>query len=261
MHLGHPFLVECGPRLCFALGLPGQIAVHVKQEVVGAASRPRFVVFPGTRVYVASCRCGLVLKMDIAVPAIGVDAGIDEDHGPLQQVAVGRGQGLCCGHGCLRTNGLVAVHVVTQVHPHHAVPGVHTFFHAPLVLGLQGLQVGHVLWRRHDQPKQGTAFTGGAVLRQLPMGLRLGQGFHGVHHLVVTRELLSQFVADHGAEVHLCRLGLHALVTNKAQEKNGKLTEQRQTRGHFSHAHNIVRSGKTMCTLVSYKNSEKLCNL
>ena len=215
MHLGHPFLVECRPRLRLALGLPGQIAVHVEQEVIGAASWPRFVVFPSTRVDVASCRGGLVLKMNIAVPAIGVDAGIDENHSLLQQCAVGGGQGLCGGHGGLGANGFVAVHVVTQVDPDHTVAGVHTFFHALSVLGFQGFQIGHVLWRRHDQAQQGTAFTGGAIFRQLPMGPRRRKGFHGVHHLVVAGEFFSQLVSQDGAEVHRRRLGVHALEANK----------------------------------------------
>ena len=112
MHLGHPCLVKGGPRLGLPLGLPGQVAVHVKQVVVGSTAGPRLVVFPSVRVGVGPGRGGLVLEMDVPVSPIRVDAWVHDHHRPLEQVAVGRGQGFRRRHGRFGADRLVAVHVV-----------------------------------------------------------------------------------------------------------------------------------------------------
>ena len=211
VHLRHPRLIKGGPRLGFPLGLPSQVAVHVKQVVVGSSARPRLVVFPSVRVGVGPGRGGLVLEMHVPVTPVWVDARIHDHHSALEQVAVRRGQGFRRRHGRFGAHRLVAVHVVRQVHPHHAVSGIHPFRHPASVGFTQGTEVGHVLFGGHDEPQQGAAFGGGPVMLELPMGSGLRQMGHDVHNLVVSGEFVPEVVAQHVGHIHVRggRLGLH----------------------------------------------------
>ena len=195
VHLGHPFAVEGGPRLGFALGLPCQIPVHVEQVVVRPSAWPRLVVLPRVGVGVHPAGGRHVLKMHVPVASVGVHAWVQDHHGLVQQVCVARGQRLHGGHRRFGAHRLVAVNVVTQVHPCHAVASVNSLVHAQRVVRLEHAKAFHVGGGGHDQPQQRAPFRGGAVLGQLPMGTGLGHGFHEVHHVVVPREPFAQVVS------------------------------------------------------------------
>ena len=164
VHLGHPFAVEGGPRLGFSLGLPGQIPVHVKQVVVRPSAWPRLVVLPRVGVGVHAARGRHVLKMHVPVAPVWVHAWIQDHHGLVQQVCVARGQRLHGGHRRFGAHRLVAVNVVTQVHPCHAVASVNPLVHAQRVVCLEHVKAFHVGGGGHDQPQQRAPFRGGAVL-------------------------------------------------------------------------------------------------
>ena len=198
MHLRLPGAVKGRARLRLPLGLPGQIAVHVKQIVVGPTSRPRLVVFPRLWIGVGTGTVGLVLKVHISVAPIGVHAGIHHHHGSVEQVGVGGCERLDGGHGGFGADGFVAVHVVAEVHPHHAVATVHTFVHAPHVVRAKRLEVGHVGRGGHDQSQQGTAFGRGAVCLELPVRHDFCHVRHVVHHGVVPGEGFTQRVTEDG---------------------------------------------------------------
>ena len=220
VHLRHPRLIKGGPRLGLTLGLPSQVAVHVKQVVVGSTARPRLIVFPSVRVGVGSGGSGLVLEVHVPVSSVWVDTRVHDHHSPLQEVAVRCGQGFRRRHGRLGAHRLVAMHVVRQVHPHHAVPRVHPFRHPASVGFPQGVEVGHVLFGGHDEPQQGAAFGCGSVVLELPVGPCFRQMGHDVHNLVVPCEFVPQVVAQHGSHVHVCGgpLSLHR-HPNAAQQQ------------------------------------------
>ena len=234
MHLRHPRLVKGGARLGLTLGLPGQIAVHVEQVVVGTPARPRFVVLPSVRVSIGSRGSGLVLEMHVPVAAVRIDTRVHHHDSPLEQVAVGRRQGHGCRHGGFGTYRFVAVHVVGQVHPHNTVPGIHPF-HDPSLVGLtQGVKVGHVVFRGHDEPQQRPPFGRRTVFLELPMGSCFRQMFHDIHHLMVPCEFVSKVVTQHFVHIHICRRRLSLYGhPNEAQQQG------RHPSAHF-HGCNIA---------------------
>ena len=144
VHLRHPLTIERRSGLGFALRLPSEIPVHVKQEVVGPTAWPRFVVFPSIGIRVGSRGGGHVLEMHVTIAAVWVHARIQNHNGLLQQGRMGGGQRLHRRHGRLGTDGFVAVHVVAQVHPNHSVPAVDPFIDAQRVVRLEHVQALHV---------------------------------------------------------------------------------------------------------------------
>ena len=198
VHLGLPASVEGRARLRFALGLPGQIPVHVEQVVVGSPPGPWLVVLPRLGVGVGARTVGLVLEMNVSVASVWVHTGIHHHNGAFQKSSMGGGQGLDGRHRRFRADRLVAVHVVAQVHPHDPVAAVDAFVHAPHVVCLQLVQARHVFGRRHHQAQQRTSFRGRAVFRQLPMRDLVRHVLHVIHHEVVSGEGVSQVVANEG---------------------------------------------------------------
>ena len=134
--------------------------------------------------------------MHVPVPSVGIHARIHDHNSPLQKVGMRRGQRLDGGHGCFCADSFVAVNVVAQVHPNHAIPAVHAFVHASRILGLQFIQSDHVFRRGHDQSQQGSSFRRLAVGGQLPVRNRFRHVLHIVDHEVVPGEGFAELMAD-----------------------------------------------------------------
>ena len=198
VHLRLPASIKGRAGLRLPLGLPGQIAVHVEQIVVGTSSRPGLVVFPSLRVGVGTWTIGLVLKVHVPIPAIGIHTGVHHHDGAVEQMGMGGCERFNGGHGCLGADRFVAVDVVAEVDPHHAVSAVHTFFHASHVVRTKRFKVGHVGRGGHDQSQQGASFGGGAVLLKLPVRHDFRHVLHIVHHGVVPCKGLTQRVTKDG---------------------------------------------------------------
>ena len=234
VNLWHPLAVEGRARFRFPLGLPGQIPIHVKQIVVGPTSRPGLVVFPRRRIGVGTWSRGSVLEVHVPIPSIRVHARVHHHHGPVQQVRVRCRHRLHCRHGGLRAHRLVAVDVVAQVHPNHAVAAVDTFVHASGVVGPKLVEVGHVGFRRHDQTEEGTAFRGLAVFRELPVGDRRRHVLHVVHHGMVPCEFVSERVSENKG-----RIGLAPRAQDGKQETAGDTNGSQQGQERGFHQPNI----------------------
>ena len=155
-------------------------------------------MFPGLRIRVGTRPIRLVLKMHVTVAPVWIHARVHDDNGALQQVGVRGGERLDGGHGRFRANRLVAMDVVAQVHPNHAIATVHTFVHAPGVLCHQRIKSLHVFRRGHHEPQQRTSFRRFAVGAQLPVRNRFRHVLHIVYHEVVPCEGFAQVMPDEG---------------------------------------------------------------
>ena len=81
VNMRQPLVVLLNARGRFNLGHPGPIAVEVKKIMVGAPTRPGFVV-AGTKALDIYRICTvLVIKIDVAIASIGVQTRIHNDHG------------------------------------------------------------------------------------------------------------------------------------------------------------------------------------
>jgi len=130
MHLRKPFVIFLQPLLRLYLRLPGPVPVKIEIIMVAPPMRPGLLVLTGLRVGIGLQSDNTVVPVDIPVPSVGVDTGIDDDDGILQphRRTAGRSctpgipilpdQRIQCLHRCLRTGRLIPMHVVAQPHDH-----------------------------------------------------------------------------------------------------------------------------------------------
>ena len=84
MDLRHPLIVFLHAGLCFHLCLPGPVAVQIKVIMVHPSAGPGLPVFAGREIGYRFFAGHLVVPVHVAVAAIRVEAGINENNGILQ---------------------------------------------------------------------------------------------------------------------------------------------------------------------------------
>ena len=80
MYLRHPFVVFFHTLLCLHLCLPGPVTVQVKIIMIGSAQGPGFAMFSGCRISVGVFALYLCKPVHIAVTAIGIYTGVNDNH-------------------------------------------------------------------------------------------------------------------------------------------------------------------------------------
>ncbi len=96
------------------------------------------------------------------------------------------------------------MNVVAEIHPRHTLTAVHAVTYTSHVVSLEFVKLTHVVRGGHDQPQQGTAFCCKSIFLELPMRHDFRHVLNVIHHGVVSREGLAQFVTENGGWGSLC---------------------------------------------------------
>ena len=114
MNVRQPLVVllhaNCRLNLCH----PGPIAVEIKQVMVGAATRPSFIVARAEALHVNWVGAILIVKVDIAVTAIRVQARIHDHKCVFKIASLVCEQAIGRLHGSFSTRTFIAMYVVGQ---------------------------------------------------------------------------------------------------------------------------------------------------
>ena len=192
--MGSPVVVFDNTRTRFRVHQRQPVPVQVEPVMVGACTGPVF--------HALACICSshghagsiMVGPTGEAVEAVRIDAGIQQNHRPVQQLldefGARRCQVISSQQRRVAATGLVAMHAVTQPRDQRAI----TIQVRPAQL-FQVLLVGLGC---NGKQQQGPLFVGmPGDLDRHPRGCRR-QGLHIVHQLVVAYVPATHFPAQHG---------------------------------------------------------------
>ena len=146
-----------------------------------------------------------VLEGDIAIAAIGVDTGVDEDHGLIEPRGHIAPAGILSGHQSvhgaergLGAHGFIAVDVVAQVDKGDArvIGGQPPPFRTGEVGLTQGLEPGVVGLGGHDEQAEIPVLRCPTIRHPHGAVRAVGQRLGIVDHLVVSGEPVAQIIAE-----------------------------------------------------------------
>ena len=86
VEVGHPLQVVRHALPGFGLRLPGPVPVQVEEVVIDAPAGPGLTVFPAHQFRIWEAGGYLAVPVRVAVVAVGVQGGVDDDDGVLQPV-------------------------------------------------------------------------------------------------------------------------------------------------------------------------------